>query len=296
MGLKGVFVGGKGGVGKTTVSCLLAERLSLSRKVLLVSTDYAHSLRDFYRRSRSMEMEQVARNLVVHELDPEAALKEQVSRVEDELSRNVSSIVAEQLKEFLDFASSDPGSYDYAAFQKLVEMALSLKEEILIVDMAPTAQALKFFRLPARLERWYGLLLRWRKRYLKVKEMVSEEAQDRMLPFLEGKREQMRAFQQLLSSSLLLWVVEPEEFSVKESQRALKLLAEEVGRVVIVVNRVAGEDHPLRRVQSRMLAEIERLFPFPRIYLPLVQPPVAFNEPSARQLLERLEPLSALFS
>ena len=74
-GVSLLFVGGKGGVGKTSVSAAIAQRWSREGgRVLIVSTDPAHSLGDAVKKDLKSTPVKVADGLDAVEVDADGAM------------------------------------------------------------------------------------------------------------------------------------------------------------------------------------------------------------------------------
>jgi arsenite-transporting ATPase len=171
--LRLLIFAGKGGVGKTTLACATAVRLAEEgRKVVLFSTDPAHSLGDCFDRPIGGELTQVMSGLHAFEIDAQAELARIQEQYRQELDEFLSSLLhgfditfdREVMERMLDLAP--PGLDEIMALSRATELLTGHDEDILILDAAPTSHLIRLLELPEIIDHWikafFELFLKYR--------------------------------------------------------------------------------------------------------------------------------------
>jgi arsenite/tail-anchored protein-transporting ATPase len=175
-GIRLLLFGGKGGVGKTT--CAAACALHLARggkRVLLLSTDPAHSLGDALGAALSDEPREVAERLTARELDADRAFAAR----RDQYRRNVDELFDE-----LRGGAGFDATFDRLVVQDLIDLAppgidelfalfavsdaLQDGSDVVVVDTAPTGHALRLLEMPEKALGWVHALLAILLKYRRV--------------------------------------------------------------------------------------------------------------------------------
>lgn len=170
--IKMLLFGGKGGVGKTTcaasASVYIAE--NLNKKVLVISTDPAHSLGDSLGQILIPgEVTKVndVNNLWALEINPEME--------NSQVSSMLSMIPQEDFplgEEMKDLTKLNPPGIDEAmAFGKVLEYIDNSDYDLIIFDTAPTGHTLRLLSIPKMLSGWMGKIITLRLKMGKIFEM-----------------------------------------------------------------------------------------------------------------------------
>lgn len=268
-----IFVGGKGGVGKTTVSSALAVKLASSEndlKVLVVSTDPAHSLGDALDedlrsgQGKPMIMTDPITGGRLHacEVDASAALEEfrrnleafDIAKLADALGVSPDLLEGFGLGEFSGLLNNPPPGLDeLVALSNVLDTESAAAEfDVIVVDTAPTGHTLRLLALPQFLDGLLGKLIKLR---MKLSGLAStlqslfgnsqagerakalDNAVDRLETF-RAKMSRLRSRLQDSSSTSFVVVTIPTKLGVSESKRLIsELKSQGVSVTDVVVNQ-----------------------------------------------------------
>ncbi|MDF0535077.1 ArsA family ATPase [Shewanella sp. A32] len=293
-----IWVGGKGGVGKTTVSSALALlAASRNKKVLLVSTDPAHSLSDAFARHIGDSITRMAPNLDALEIDPDQEVQRHLDQVTSQLKRFTRPEMYGEIERQMRLTRQSPGAQEAALLERIANtIELGQRQyDLVIFDTAPTGHTLRLLSLPEAMAAWTQGLLKANERSEKLGAVLehltpkagrdidnpfedpAEYATAGMDPRNKEIAETLLTRQRLLQRTreilqdkkrtALLFVLTPEKLPILETSRAVEsLLAEKLPLAGLVVNRILpdsadGSFLAQRRAQERKhLQEIDQRF------------------------------------
>lgn len=149
---------GKGGVGKTSIATATALFLSnLGQKVILLSTDQAHSLGDVLDKKLNGEITQVSQNLDVLEIDAIVESQRAWKNLQDYLRQIISAKANSGIE--IDEALLFPGLEEIFSLLKILDIYENDKYDVMVVDCAPTGQSLSMLTYSEKLNMLADTLL-----------------------------------------------------------------------------------------------------------------------------------------
>ncbi|KAJ1613792.1 arsenical pump-driving ATPase [Cryptosporidium canis] len=277
--LKWIFVGGKGGVGKTTTSCSIASRLAEEREsVLILSTDPAHNLSDAFvqKFSNTPTLVNGYKNLYAMELD--ASYQQAVEfRLKEENSL-FSKFVP-------DLVSALPGIDEALGFATLMQSVKSMSYSVIVFDTAPTGHTLRLLSFPSLLEKGLSKLFSIKQNMSGALQLINsmsgnsmeEETLNSKLEELKATTTSVKEAFQDPSKTTFVCVCIPEFLSVYETERLIQELAKQsINCSHIVVNQVMfpidlPNENPETKSTQKDPSEILRIEDIPSDHSELVE-------------------------
>jgi len=155
-----LFFTGKGGVGKTTLAAATAVRLTApARRVLVVSTDPAHSLSDAFGVPLSSDPSEVADSgLYAAHVDARGLVDDAWQDLRGHLRDVLAGVGVDELD--AEELTLLPGVDELLALGEVARLAGTGRWDVVVVDCGPTAETLRLLALPEAvggyLERIFG--------------------------------------------------------------------------------------------------------------------------------------------
>ena len=282
-----LFIGGKGGVGKSTSAAAVAWKLAKEdKKTLLISTDPAHNLGDIFSQKIGANTQKITDNLYALEIDPETETTKYINSVKENIKGTVQSSMIEEVNRQLDTAKASPGADESALFDKLISIIIEEEKvyDHLVFDTAPTGHTIRLLTLPELMGVWIeGLLRKRRKTNENYTQLLNdgEPIEDPIYDVLLERQNRFKKAREILLESDktgFVFVLNPERLPILETKKAIDLLDQYHLHVnTIFVNKVLPDEadgtflEQRRQHEKQYLQDIEEIFQKQRkIHIPLL--------------------------
>ena len=172
-----LFFGGKGGVGKTTVSAATALAMAdEGKKVLLVSTDPAHNLGHLFDRRIGPQPVKLCPGLDGLELDPEQTVNQHLEEVSSALHRLMPVHLRGEVDKHMELSRDAPGMQEAAILEKIAEVVEqgSKEYDLIVFDTAPSGHTARLMALPEMMSAWTEGLIKRREKADKFAAVVAD--------------------------------------------------------------------------------------------------------------------------
>jgi len=281
---KFILIGGKGGVGKTSIAAATGLYLAnMGKKTLVFSTDPAHSLTDSFGCSIGNQITPLSESIQLYglEISSQKMLDnfreqyvEEITEVFDGFVGGTGIDVAFDKEVMTELISlMPPGIDEIMALMKLMELSDKENYDVIILDTAPTGHLIRMLELPELARKWFYTFFRLVLKYEGVVNL--QKTTDLILKMYRGVRK-VQSDLTAADQTSFLGVTNPEAMVVKETERLLSSINKlGINSSRLVINMVIPPNQcyfcSQKRIQQQSYIEELRMkyLPYKMVEIPL---------------------------
>ena len=273
-GLKFIFFGGKGGVGKTVFAAATAMwHAKEGRRTMLASTNPVHSLSSLLGQNVLGAHTPVdgVPNLWAYEIETKDTIERSKVEIREKIQWFLKfADISTKADDFVESATMNPAFEESAMFENMIDLMFKDEYDVYVFDTAPTANARRLLGMSKVYSLWVNKMLKSREEAKTLREMLSftkKKEQDPLMDYLLTFRDRMEHGRVLLTDpgkTSFFFVTLPEALPIAVITRFIQWFYDfgiPVGGVLVnmLIDRAAVGDDAAEFVKNRVAMQQEHM-------------------------------------